>query len=86
MVFCGKNTKIMLNYQIKTQNIAYPATFLSPKRRKHSWRYKKGPAQADRSFFIVGFEITLQQQPARRLTRADYQHVTANLGNIWETL
>jgi len=29
----------MLNHQIKTQNIAYPATFLSPKRRKHTWRY-----------------------------------------------
>ena len=25
-------------------------------------------------------------QPEQRLTRADYQHVTANLGNIWETL
>ena len=24
--------------------------------------------------------------PARRLTGTDYQHFTANLGNIWETL
>lgn len=30
--------------------------------------------------------FTPQLQPGRRLTRADYQHVTANLGNIWETL
>ena len=30
--------------------------------------------------------ITLQQQPARRLMGIDYQHITANLGNIWETL
>ena len=26
------------------------------------------------------------QQPVRRLTGTDYQHITANLGNIWETL
>ena len=24
--------------------------------------------------------------PVRRLTGTDYQHITANLGNIWETL
>ncbi len=30
--------------------------------------------------------ITLPLLPARRLTGTDYQHVTANLGNIWETL
>ena len=30
--------------------------------------------------------ITPQRRPGRRLTGADYQHFTANLGNIWETL
>ena len=30
--------------------------------------------------------FTPQQLPARRLTGTDYQHFTANLGNIWETL
>ena len=30
--------------------------------------------------------ITPQQLPARRPTGTDYQHITANLGNIWETL
>ena len=30
--------------------------------------------------------ITPQQQPVRRLTGTEYQHFTANLGNIWETL
>ena len=29
--------------------------------------------------------IHIRERPARRLTRTDYQHVTANLGNIWET-
>ena len=37
-------------------------------------------------FHYVSVLFTPQLQPARRLTRADYQHVTANLGNIWETL
>jgi hypothetical protein len=35
---------------------------------------------------IIVVTPTPPQQPARRLTDADYQHVTANLGNIWETL
>gem|GEM_PF-6866481 len=35
---------------------------------------------------IVYNSFTLQQQPARRLTGTDYQHFTANLENIWETL
>ena len=39
-------------------------------------RAQKRPAQTDRSFFIVGFEITLQQQPGRRLTGTDYQRDT----------
>ena len=30
--------------------------------------------------------IHILQQPARRLTGTDYQHIMANLGNIWETL
>ena len=30
--------------------------------------------------------ITPQLQPGRRITNTDYQHITANLGNIWETL
>ena len=44
------------------------------------------PKQELRSNFISELLITPQQQPARRLTGTDYQHVTANLGNIWETL
>ena len=27
-----------------------------------------------------------QLLPARRLTKAEYQYITVNLGNIWETL
>jgi hypothetical protein len=30
--------------------------------------------------------IHIRERPARRLTGTDYQHFTANLGNIWETL
>ena len=30
--------------------------------------------------------FTPQQLPVRRLTSTDYQYITANLGNIWETL
>ena len=30
--------------------------------------------------------ITLRRLPARRLTKAEYQYITVNLGNIWETL
>ena len=30
--------------------------------------------------------IHIRERPVRRLTGTDYQHVTANLGNIWETL
>ena len=32
------------------------------------------------------FPFILLRQPARRLTGTEYQHFTANLGNIWETL
>jgi len=44
------------------------------------------PMRTDPYANYVRVIITLPRQPARRLTRADYQHVTANLGNIWETL
>ena len=35
---------------------------------------------------LSAFAITPRLQPGRRLTGTDYQHFTANLGNIWETL
>ena len=37
-------------------------------------------------FFNLRVIFTPQLLPARRLTGTDYQHFTANLGNIWETL
>ena len=37
-------------------------------------------------FIIVRVMITPLRLPGRRLTGTDYQHFTANLGNIWETL
>ena len=47
---------------------------------------KKGTCPSGQiPFIIVRVMITLQQLPARRLTETDYQHITANLGNIWET-
>ena len=30
--------------------------------------------------------IHIRERPEQRLTGTDYQHFTANLGNIWETL
>ena len=37
-------------------------------------------------FLIWWYRYKLLRLPARRLTGTDYQHFTANLGNIWETL
>lgn len=35
---------------------------------------------------MICYEIILPQQPVRRLAGTDYQYITANMGNIWETL
>ena len=36
-------------------------------------------------FIIARVMITSQLLPARQPTGTDYQHITANMGNIWET-
>ena len=48
---------------------------------------KKKTCPSGQVLFIISESLfTLQQLPGRRLTETDYQHITANLGNIWETL
>lgn len=55
--------------------------------QKLSSDYKKKDLPKRTGLFpYVRVIITPQRQPARRLTGTDYQHFTANLGNIWETL
>ena len=43
----------MPNNQTDLQIIAYYATFLSPKRQKHSWRYKKETCPNGEVPFII---------------------------------
>ena len=67
----------MLNHQIKTQNIAFFATFLLYNRRKPSSEdEKRDLPMRTGPFHYIRVMITSQRLPVRRLTDIDNQLLT----------
>ena len=63
----AKNTKIMLNHQTKTQNIAYFATFFAYKSSIFIlWTQKRDLPKRTDPFHYISVIITLLRLPARQ--------------------